>query len=286
MKLAVSSYSFSGALRDGRMTLMDVIPKAKEFGFEGVEITEQQLSIEEMRAMAQKLREQSKEYGIPIVSYLVGADFLRNDVDEEVKRLHKHVEIAALLGAPLMRHDAARGVDADGKPVDFWYALPRIAEGYRKVTEFAAGFGIHTMIENHGYYAQDSDRVKAIVDTVKHPNFGWLVDIGNFLCADEEPMHAVAVGAPYAVHAHVKDFHVRTKAQGKPNAGWFDTRGGNFLRGAVAGHGQVDIKGCLQLLKNAGYDKWLSLEFEGVEDCLMAIPEGRANILTALGGLD
>ena len=38
MKFAVSSYSFSQAMRDGRMNLLDVIPKAKELGYEGVEI--------------------------------------------------------------------------------------------------------------------------------------------------------------------------------------------------------------------------------------------------------
>ena len=37
MKIAVSSYSFSQALYDGRMTIMDVIPKAKELGYDGIE---------------------------------------------------------------------------------------------------------------------------------------------------------------------------------------------------------------------------------------------------------
>ena len=109
MKLAVSSYSFSNALADGRMTLFDVIPKAKEMGFEGVEITQQdKLSVDEMKKMAATLKKQSEQFDMPIVSYLVGADFLRNDVEQEAARLRDHVEIAAILGAPKMRHDAAR----------------------------------------------------------------------------------------------------------------------------------------------------------------------------------
>jgi hypothetical protein len=40
------------------------------------------------------------------------------------------------------------------------------------VTEFAAGLGVRTMIENHGYYMQDSERVKRLVEAVGHPNFG------------------------------------------------------------------------------------------------------------------
>ena len=38
------------------------------------------------------------------------------------------------------------------------------------------------------------------------PNYGWLVDMGNFLCADDLPVHAVPIAAPYAFHVHVKDF--------------------------------------------------------------------------------
>ncbi len=85
MKIAVSSYSFSQAMRDGRMTIMDVIPKAKEMGYEGVEIVRGGWSDEEMRAMAPKLKAQSEEYGMPIIAYMVGADFIRNGLDARPK---------------------------------------------------------------------------------------------------------------------------------------------------------------------------------------------------------
>ena len=91
MKIAVSSYSFSQAMRDGRMTIMDVIPKAKEMGYEGVEIVRGGWSDEEMRAMAPKLKAQSEEYGMPIIAYMVGADFIRNGLDAEVERLKREI---------------------------------------------------------------------------------------------------------------------------------------------------------------------------------------------------
>ena len=40
MKVAVSSYSFSQAYRDGRLTLKDSIAKAKEMGFDGFEFVD------------------------------------------------------------------------------------------------------------------------------------------------------------------------------------------------------------------------------------------------------
>lgn len=283
MKLAVSSYSFTQAIRNGSMTLMDVIPKAKELGFAGVEIVPLTGTVEEHRAIAPALAAQAKEYDVEICSYLLGNDFLANGLEKEIERLKQEVEVAALLGASRMRHDATGGRDAQGNPVSWDDALPILVEGYSRVTEYAAGLGVHTMIENHGYYAQNSWRVKELIDSVAHPNFGWLCDIGNFLCADECPAEAVKVAAPYAVHAHAKDFFVRSANRPRPNAGWFPSKAGNLLRGAIVGHGEVPVDVCLKTLMAAGYDKWLSLEFEGMEECCMAIAEGKKNIENILG---
>lgn len=278
MKVAASSYSFSQAMRDGRMTMLDVLPKAKELGFDGVEIVRGNQSDEEMRALAKELNRQSKELDMPIVAYLVGADFTAKDVDAEVERLKGEVEIAVLLGTDKMRHDTSSGMDQQGQPIArFEDALERIADGCRRVTEYAAGLGVHTMSENHGFFAQDSHRVKAIMDTVGHKNYGWLVDIGNFLCADEDPASAVKVGAPYAVHAHAKDFHVKNVGEEAPE-GWFKSRGGKPLCGAIVGEGQVPVAECVKLLKDAGYDGFVSLEFEGLEDCIEGLSKGLANL--------
>lgn len=286
MKFAVSSYSFTQARRDGRMaSLLDVIPKAKEFGFDGIEVVPMGETIEDMRELAPKLVACAKENGIELASYLVGNDFLKNGVDASVETLKQHVEIAAMLGVSRMRHDATGGKDAEGKDVSWDEALPVLADGYRRVTEYAAGLGVHTMIENHGFYAQNSWRVKELIETVGHKNFGWLCDMGNFLCADEAPEKAVAVAAKYAVHVHAKDFHTRSASRPAPNAGWFKSKGGTLLRGAIVGHGEVPVDKCLKLLKDAGYDQWLSLEFEGMEDCFMAIPEGYTNLKNILANL-
>ena len=89
---------------------------------------------------------------MPIIAYMVGADFLANGVAAQVETLKKEVEIAATLGAHRMRHDATGGKDATGKAYTWEEALPILAEGYGRVTEYAMGLGINTMIENHGYF--------------------------------------------------------------------------------------------------------------------------------------
>ena len=52
------------------------------------------------------------------------------------------------------------------------------------------------------------------------------------------------------------------------------SRGGKYLRGTIVGHGQIPVAQCIAMLKNAGYEGYLSLEFEGMEDCLTALQAG------------
>ena len=52
------------------------------------------------------------------------------------------------------------------------------------------------------------------------------------------------------------------------------TRGCNKLQGTVLGHGVVPIAQCLAILRRAGYDGFVDIEFEGREDCVEAVKEG------------
>ena len=61
-----------------------------------------------------------------------------------------------------------------------------------------------------------------------------------------------------------------------PPEGWFETPTEIALRGAIVGHGVIDIPAQLKLLKEAGYDHYLSLEFEGIEEPTKAITMGLA----------
>lgn len=280
MKLGVSSYSFSRYVSEGRLDLFGVIKATAEIGFEGIEFSgfgPDGSGVDPIE-LAKKVKDACAEAGLTIMSWTIGADFLRNDVDAEIERLKGEVNIAAALGAPKMRHDATGGFPGRANGLaDYFEALPIVAKGYAGVTEYAADKGVMTMIENHGFFFQDSDRVEALINKVGNPNFGALIDIGNFLCADEEPMQAVKRMAPHAFHVHAKDFHVKCLGA-DPGDGWFRSRGGTPLRGAIVGHGNVNIKRCIEILKEGGYDGFLSIEFEGMEDNRRALEIGFANL--------
>ena len=111
-----------------------------------------------------------------------------------------------------------------------------------------------------------------------HDNFGALVDIGNFMCADEDPNYATGVMCGYARHVHAKDFYFKSGAETDPGAGWFRSRAGNYLKGTVIGHGDAHAAQSLGILKRSGYDGWISVEFEGMEDNLTGLQLGLENV--------
>lgn len=288
MKISVSSYSFDQAIRAGKMTQIDCVAKAKELGFDAIEFIDLDGApdVEQQKAYAAKIRAEADRVGIEINAYTIGANLYHDTAEAraaEVARLKGQLDVAAVLGAGVMRHDVCYMLGKTGPSRSFDLMLPYLAQSAREVTEYAQTLGIRTCTENHGYIAQDSDRVERLFNAVNHPNYGLLVDMGNFICADENPALAVSRVAPYAIHAHAKDMLVRSAPIGNCRN---LTRAGNYFCGTVIGEGDVPVKQCLGILQRAGYDGYLSIEFEGAEECISAISRGLANLKGFLAELD
>lgn len=278
MKLGVSSYSFSKYMKATGANYFDICDIAKKTGFDGIEFIDLKLEVQPAEseiALAEQIRAHCAEIGLDIIAYTVHADFLLGP--EEIDRVKAKVDVAAALGAPTLRHDATWSRD-----INWREAVVDMAPAIREVSEYAAAKGVRTCTENHGYVLQDAERIETLIQTVNHPNYGWLVDIGNFLCADDHPMHAVPIAAPYAFHVHVKDFIFKDMYADDPGEGWLHTRNGNYIRGTVAGHGIVPVRHCLKLIRDAGYNGYVSYEFEGIEDNLTAIERGYAFIRSVM----
>lgn len=287
MKTSVTTYSFQQYINAGKMTQFDTIAKAKEIGFDGIEFTDLPgETLEERKANAEKYRVEIERVGIDAVSYTIGASLYKDTEEEraaEVERLKGQVEVASILGVKLMRHDVCYALGKKWPARSFDGMLPYIADGARKVTEYAETFGIRTCTENHGYIAQDSDRVERLFNAVHHDNYGLLCDIGNFICADEDTSKAVSRVAPYAIHVHVKDFMIRSEPVGPCRN---QTRGCNYFAGVVVGEGDVPVKKNLAILKRAGYEGYLTVEYEGNEDCIAGVSRGLSNLKGILKELD
>ena len=165
------------------------------FGLEG-------LAADEL-ATAKAVREYCEKINLPIIAYTVGANFLLDDIQGEMKRLKKCVDIAAQLGAPLMRHDVF--YELKKQPLyNYRMAIQEIAPYVRELSEYAKSKGVRTCTENHGYIMQDPTRVEELILAVDHENYGWLCDIGNFLCADADPAKSTAIAAAYSSAEQVR----------------------------------------------------------------------------------
>lgn len=288
MKISVSSYSFSQYIQQGKLTQLSAVAAAHEMGLEAIEFTDltppEGVSVAEY---AKQIRAEADKLGMDINAYTVGANLFQPSPEAEeaeIARLCAQVDTAAILGAKVLRHDVCYTLTGKGAGRSFDAMLPTLAKNARRITEYAATLGIRTCSENHGFIAQDSDRVERLINAVGHDNYGALVDMGNFACADEDSAMAVSRLANFAFHAHAKDFIKRSLAQG-PCDGFFQTRGCNYLKGCAIGEGAIPVKQCIAILKRAGYDGYLSIEYEGSDDCLRGIRTGFANLKRYLSEL-
>jgi sugar phosphate isomerase/epimerase len=283
MKLSVSTYSLHRWRSENRKTLEDSLRWIADAGVDGVEFSGS-FSDDPKTAMkrAEAMRKQSERLGLKIPSFCVPAELLVPPAEQRkvVERLKTEVDVAAALGVNSMRHDVTRGRNARS----FAAVLKSVVPPIRKIADYAQAKGVKTSLENHGFYMQASPRVKNLIDTVAHENFGLTIDLGNFLCVNENCTDATRRLAKYALMAHAKDFHVKPKKD-MPATGWFATPTNICLRGAIAGHGVLDLPAQLKLLKRAGYDGFLSLEFEGMEEPTQAIRLGLDYLRATLNGL-
>ena len=280
MKIGVSGYNFDRLIKGGNYTLFDAIKYAASVGYDAIEFIDLKPpeGVSQLEYAAQ-LRKACGEAGLSVACYAVFADFVYNsggDAEKEAERVERCVDVAKALGAPCMRHDATWGFKDSGRGRNYMDAIRLVAPAIRRVSEYAVRQGVRTMCENHGYFLQDSERMERLVLEVDHPNFGLLVDMGNFLCADEDNTTALQRVMPYAFHVHAKDFLVKPGMEPKPDESWFPTRAGNHLRGTIVGHGGARMAQCMAYLKKVGYDGTVSLEFEGLEDPLEAVRLGHA----------
>lgn len=270
MKLGISSYSLYQAMQEKTLTLSDVIEWTAEIGGEHIEIVPLGFSFAEDENLIDLIRERTAAAGIEISNYAIGANFITDTLEAyeaEIQRVLNEVDYAHRLGVKLMRHDVASRPDRS--LVRFHEDLERLAHACQVIADYAAQYGMVTSVENHGFYIQASDRIQALVHAVNRPNFKTTLDIGNFVCVDENPVVAVRANIPLASMVHIKDFYIRPSDR-NPGEGWFQSTGGNYLRGAIAGQGDLNLWSILRIIKHSGYDGYLSIEYEGMEECRKA----------------
>ena len=286
MKIGLTSYSMNNYICDGLMSVCEVMRFAKEKGAEHIELVPFGFTLHDDKTgefnepLIAEIRRVSEEIGLPLSNYAVLGDLLKPDPDArkaEVERLKRHIDVAAKLGLKQMRHDVSsfRRPLESNTPVAFEREFPIAVETCQALADYAAQYGITTLVENHGFFINGSDRVIRLIDAVGRDNFGLLLDTGNFTCVDEDATVAVKKCAPIAKMVHLKDFYIRRADRLTGNGGlfrcdsgsWFSSNSGEYmLRGSILAQGDLDVWSTLGFIRSAGYDGYVSVEFEGMED--------------------
>ena len=277
MKFSVSSYSYLRYMLNTGADYHWICDHAKSLGYDGIEFTglEDRFNAnrgESQEEIAVRVREYCKEIGLEICGYMVGLDILVHK-DNAVKRICHDIDVAAILGCPLVRFDVCYALPRDKHPYSYRDAIEELVPYIRQIADYAESKGIRVCTENHGRVFQAPEVMEALMLAVNHKNYGWLCDVGNFMCVDANPILAVKTALPYTFHVHFKDFLFKSGAQIKPMK-FATTSGGNFILGTIIGHGAVPVENCATMIKNYGYDGFVTVEFEGLEDNLVAIEAG------------
>lgn len=286
MKFGISTYSLHRAFQSGQLSIEGVIESIAGLGAEHVEIVPLGYNLLDQRELIPVIKRSAQNNGLELSNYAIHANFSDLDVtahQEEIERVMRQVDVCAELGIKKMRHDIAFSGDVSLK--HFMQELPALVDAAGQIAQYAEQYGITTSIENHGFYVQQYERVRMIIEQVKRDNFKMTLDIGNFLCADESPEIAVARSIDLASMVHVKDFYIRPSDY-ISSEGWFQTTAGKWLRGSILGQGDIDMIRVLQLIKDSGYDEYISLEFEGMEECVKGTRLGLEYLKKAWHSLD
>lgn len=270
MKLAISMYSYYRAVKDGRLDLPGFIHEAKRIGADGVELLD--FFYKDVEADRKAAWAAMEETGLPCPIFSVAQNFAKVSEAErqaELDKIRFGVDEAVWYGSGVVRvfaGDVAEGITFD-------QAREWIVEGLAAASRYAHDHSVKLALENHGKLAGRGDQVRGLVQDVRALSgnnvLGANPDTGNFLLVDQPSHEAIQQVASVANMVHFKDFAPAPK----DHEGFaYESLAGAKFVGTAVGEGTVDLAACLAALRDAGFDGWLSVEYEGEEDPMTAVP--------------
>lgn len=279
MRFGISIYGVSRKIRTGELTPVNAFRRICEMGAEVVELVPFGFDLVKQPELRPEMKAASRSLGIPIGNYSLNANFLMLSDEEyaaSMRRCREHMEMVSDMEIPTMRIDSA----AFSRPMSentmekFQSELPLITRTYEELCDYAKPLGITVLLENHGFHANGSERVRQILTSVARDNFGHQLDVGNYTCVDDIPEIAVKKMIPFAKTVHMKDFYIRPAHRDPGGAedfncedSWFRSVNGTFLRGSILAQGDIDIWDVMRTIKHSDFDGDMYLEYEGMEEC-------------------
>jgi len=206
LRISLNAYSFNRPLRDGKMSVEDLLDYCARVGFDAVDITAYYFPGYPNVPSDEYLYEIKRKAflsGLEISGTGVRNDFTNPDKEKraaDVQLVKNWIEAAEKLGAPVIRIFAGK-LEPKGytrEQIEDW-----MVEDIRTCVEHGREHGVVVAIQNHHDFLKTADQVERIIKRVDSPWFGLILDTGSYRQGD--PYDEIAQTIPYAVNWQVKE---------------------------------------------------------------------------------
>lgn len=253
MQMSCLPVSLYRDLSAGKITLDDWFRFAAELGLDGADISVVHLA-EDSPSYLADVRAQAAAHGLCIAMLVTYSDFTQArpegspaEWQRQVELLRRHIAVAAELGAGFVRVTAGQARPGVGRDEGIAWAV----EGLSACAEEARSANVILAYENHtrGYgwthndFSQPAEIFLEIVRRTEGSGLQVLYDTANTLAHGDNPLDVLRSVLHRIAVVHVNDIR---------RAGYFEP--------VIVGTGVAPIRSIYQVLVEAGFDGWISVE--------------------------
>ncbi len=248
------------------MTLPEYFAASKALGIDLIEVnvspnTPKHLTYEATDEEVAAMVALAEDAGVTVVALAGGNNFAAADLDDEIAKVKRQIDMTAMAGADVLRLFAG-WIGASQFSDDTFH---RISEALQTVGEYAESAGVLIGVENHGGVTATGAQCLRLLAPVESPAVGLNFDPANFRHASEDAMSALLVTCDLINYSHWKDVLYEDD---KPEY-------------CAVGDGVIDWQPIVDHLLAVGYDGYWAIEYEAIED----IERGTADSLACLKSL-
>jgi len=203
IKISLNAYSFNRPLREGTMTLDELLDFSAEIGFKAVDLTAYYFPNYPAPPDDEYLfhiKRKAYLLGLDISGTGVRTDFTSSnpkDLAAAVDHVSIWSEVACKLGAPSLRIFAGREVKNRGQ------VLPRVVDSIRRCTALGSQYGVMMVLQNHFEFVKTPEELFEILRQVDSRWLAVHLDVGSF--RSRNPYEDIARVAPYAATWQIKE---------------------------------------------------------------------------------
>ena len=249
-KISLNTYSFNAPLRSGKINLGDVIDFCAAQGFEGVDLTGYYFPgypAVPTDEYIYQLKRKAHRLGIAVSGTGIRTDFVEADKTirgKDVELTRRWIEVAAKLGAPVIRIFSGKAVPAT---VSRETATNWLLADIKTCVDYVKQHGVIVAVQNHNDFLKTADETIDLLKKIDSEWFGLVLDTGSFTTL--EPYSEITKAIPYAVNWQIKE---KINYNGK--------------------NADVDLPKLFRIIKDSDYRGFLPIETLNPGDPFAIIP--------------